>query len=156
MGLDSDRIERLRLAGLLHDVGKIGVADRILRKEGPLTADEAAAMSGHVHVGHSVVEAAELVEEAGWVLHHHEHIDGSGYPHGLRGEEIPLESRIILVADAFEAMTADRPYSPAVPVDQALAELDFHAGIQFDPPCVKALRSAIAADNEIDPQAHAA
>jgi diguanylate cyclase (GGDEF)-like protein len=156
LGLDADRLERLRLAGLLHDVGKIGVADGILRKAGPLTAEETAAMSGHVHVGHSVVEAAELEEEARWVLHHHEHVDGSGYPHGLRGEEIPLESRIILVADAFEAMTADRPYSRAVPIDQALAELDSHAGIQFDPACVKALRSAIAADDEIDPQAHAA
>jgi diguanylate cyclase (GGDEF)-like protein len=156
LDLDTDRIERLRLAGLLHDVGKIGVPDRILRKKGPLTADEAASMSGHVHVGRSVVEAAELEEEARWVLHHHEHIDGSGYPHGLRGDEIPLESRIILVADAFEAMTADRPYSPAIPIDQALAELASHAGIQFDAACVKALRSAIAADDEIDPQAHAA
>jgi diguanylate cyclase (GGDEF)-like protein len=156
LGLDADRIERLRLAGLLHDVGKIGVADGILRKAGPLTVEETAAMSGHVHVGHSVVEAAELEEEAHWVLHHHEHVDGSGYPHGLRGEEIPLESRIILVADAFEAMTADRPYSPAIPVEEALAELDSHAGIQFDPMCVKALRSAIAADDEIDPQANAA
>jgi HD-GYP domain-containing protein (c-di-GMP phosphodiesterase class II) len=90
------------------------------------------------------------------VLHHHEHVDGSGYPHGLRGDEIPLESRIILVADAFEAMTADRPYSPAIPTDQALAELDSNAGIQFDPACVKALRSAIAADEEIDSQADAA
>jgi diguanylate cyclase (GGDEF)-like protein len=156
LGLNADRIERLRLAGLLHDVGKIGVADGILRKAGPLTAEETAAMSGHVHVGHSVVEAAELEEEARWVLHHHEHVDGSGYPHGLRGEEIPLESRIILVADAFEAMTADRPYSPAIPIDQALAELESHAGIQFDPACVRALRSAIAADDEINPQANAA
>jgi diguanylate cyclase (GGDEF)-like protein len=156
LGLDADHIERLRLAGLLHDVGKIGVADGILRKAGPLTAEETAAMIGHVHVGHSVVEAAELEDEARWVLHHHEHVDGSGYPHGLRVDEIPLESRIILVADAFEAMTADRPYSPAIQVEQALAELDSHAGIQFDAACVKALRSAIAADDEIDPQAHAA
>ena len=73
-------------------------------------------MSGHVRVGHAIVAAAELEEEARWVLHHHEHVDGSGYPDGLRGDEIPLESRIILVADAFEAITADRPYSaPARP-----------------------------------------
>ena len=132
LGLDADRLERIRLAGLLHDVGKIGVADRILRKTGPLDADEAAAMRGHVHVGYSVVEAAELLEEARWVLHHHEHVDGSGYPHGLRGDDIPLESRIILVADAFEAITAERPYSPATSVNDALAELDAHAGAQFD------------------------
>jgi diguanylate cyclase (GGDEF)-like protein/putative nucleotidyltransferase with HDIG domain len=156
LGLDADRVERLRLAGLLHDVGKIGVADRILRKPGPLDPDEAAAMSGHVHVSHAVVEAAELEEEARWVLHHHEHVDGSGYPHGLRGDEIPLESRIIFVADAFEAMTAERPYSPPVAIDQALAELDSQAGIQFDPACVKALRSALVAGEEIDPQADAA
>jgi diguanylate cyclase (GGDEF)-like protein len=156
LGLDADHIERLRLAGLLHDVGKIGVADRILRKAGSLDDEEAAAMRGHVRVSHSVVEAADLEEEARWVLHHHEHVDGSGYPHGLRGEEIPLESRIILVADAFEAMTADRPYSPAIPVAQALAELDSHAGRQFDRGCVNALHSIIAADGEIDSQADAA
>ena len=72
-------------------------------------------MSGHVRIGHAIVAAAELEEEARWVLHHHEHVDGSGYPDGLRGDEIPLESRIILVADAFEAMTADRPYRSALP-----------------------------------------
>ena len=143
LGLDADRLEQIRLAGLLHDVGKIGVADRILRKPGPLGADEATAMRGHVHVGYSVVEAAELLEEARWVLHHHEHVDGSGYPHRLRGDDIPLESRIILVADAFEAITAERPYSPATSANDALAELDAHAGAQFDRRCVEALRTAL-------------
>ncbi len=124
LGLDADRIERLRLAGLLHDVGKIGVSDGILRKPGRLDADEAAQMSSHVRIGHAIVASAELEEEARWVLHHHEHFDGSGYPDGLRGDEIPPESRIILVADAFEAMTADRPYRLARPVHEALAELE--------------------------------
>jgi diguanylate cyclase (GGDEF)-like protein len=155
LGLDADRIERLRLAGLLHDVGKIGVSDGILRKPGRLDADEAAEMSGHVRIGHAIVASAELEEEARWVRHHHEHFDGSGYPDGLRGDEIPPESRIILVADAFEAMTSDRPYRLARPVHEALAELERLAGTQFDPACVDALRFALGT-NEIHPQVDAA
>jgi diguanylate cyclase (GGDEF)-like protein len=155
LGLDSDRIERLRLAGLLHDVGKIGVSDQILRKPGRLNADEAAEMNNHVRIGHAIVASAELDEEARWVRHHHEHFDGGGYPDGLRGEEIPPESRIILVADAFEAMTADRPYRRARPVHEALAELDRLSGTQFDPVCVDALRFALGED-EIHPQVDAA
>jgi putative nucleotidyltransferase with HDIG domain len=155
LGLDAERIERLRLAGLLHDVGKIGVSDGILQKPGRLDADEATEMNSHVRIGQAIVASAELEEEARWVLHHHEHFDGSGYPDGLRGDEIPPESRIILVADAFEAMTADRPYRLARPVHEALAELDGLAGTQFDPVCVDALRFALGTD-EIDPQANAA
>jgi diguanylate cyclase (GGDEF)-like protein len=155
LGLDADRIERLRLAGLLHDVGKIGVSDRILGKPGRLDDDEAAEMSRHVRIGHAIVASAELDEEARWVHHHHEHIDGSGYPDGLSGEEIPPESRIILVADAFEAMTADRPYRRARPVHEALEELDRLSGTQFDPACVDALRFALGL-TEIHPQVDAA
>jgi diguanylate cyclase (GGDEF)-like protein len=155
LGLDADRIERLRLAGLLHDVGKIGVSDRILGKPGRLNDDEVAEMSRHVRIGHAIVASAELEEEARWVRHHHEHFDGSGYPDGLSGEEIPPESRIILVADAFEAMTADRPYRRARPVDEALAELDRLSGTQFDPACVDALRFALGI-TEIHPQVDAA
>jgi diguanylate cyclase (GGDEF)-like protein len=156
LDLHPERIERLRLAGLLHDVGKIGVADKILRKPGPLDEDEEAAMNGHVHVGHAVVAAAELEEEARWVLHHHEHVDGSGYPKGLRGDEIPLESRIILVADAFEAITAERPYSGPSSIEDALAELDAHAGTQFDATCVKALRAALGRNLSKNAQVEAA
>jgi diguanylate cyclase (GGDEF)-like protein len=155
LGLDADRIERLRLAGLLHDVGKIGVSDRILGKPGRLDDDEAAEMSNHVRIGHAIVASAELEEEARWVRHHHEHFDGSGYPDGLHGEEIPPESRIILVADAFEAMTADRPYRRARPVHEALEELDRLSGTQFDPACVDALRFALGI-TEIHPQVDAA
>ena len=155
LGLDADRIERLRLAGLLHDVGKIGVSDGILRKPGRLSPDEVAEMSGHVRIGHAIVASAELEEEARWVRHHHEHFDGSGYPDGLRGEEIPPESRIIFVADAFEAMTADRPYRRARPVHEALAELQRMSGTQFDPVCVDALRFALGID-ETHPQVDAA
>jgi diguanylate cyclase (GGDEF)-like protein len=155
LGLDADRIERLRLAGLLHDVGKIGVSDGILRKPGRLDPDEAAEMSSHVRIGHAIVASAELEEEARWVRHHHEHFDGNGYPDGLRGDEIPPESRIILVADAFEAMTSDRPYRRARPVHEALAELERLAGTQFDPVCVDALRFALDPD-AIHPQVDAA
>jgi len=151
LGLDDARIERLRLAGMLHDVGKIGVPDRILRKPERLTADEAATMSSHVLIGHAIVAAAELEEEARWVLHHHEHVDGSGYPLGLRGGEIPLESRIILVADAFEAMTADRPYREGCLTKVALAELDRLAGAQFDRACVEALRTSLHLTTDTHP-----
>jgi HD-GYP domain-containing protein (c-di-GMP phosphodiesterase class II) len=139
---------------MLHDVGKIGVPDRILRKPGSLTPEEAATMSSHVLIGHAIVAAAELEEEARWVLHHHEQFDGSGYPLGLRGEEIPVESRIILVADAFEAMTADRPYREGCRAKVAMAELERLSGAQFDPACVEALRSSLHLT--IDTQADAA
>jgi diguanylate cyclase (GGDEF)-like protein len=144
LGLDAERVERLRLAGLLHDVGKIGVADAILRKPGPLDDAEWGVMRGHARVGHAIVAAADLPDEAEWVLHHHERVDGGGYPDGLRADEIPLESRIILVADSFEAMTSDRPYRAARPIEDALAELDRCAGSQFDPRCVDALRTVLA------------
>jgi diguanylate cyclase (GGDEF)-like protein/putative nucleotidyltransferase with HDIG domain len=143
LGLSAERVEQLRLAGLLHDVGKIGIADAVLRKAGRLDPDERYAMSSHVRVGHSIVAAAGFAEEAEWILRHHEHLDGSGYPEGVGGRAIPLEARIIQVADAFEAMTADRPYRRALGQDEAFAELGRGAGKQFDATCVAALRSAL-------------
>jgi HD-GYP domain-containing protein (c-di-GMP phosphodiesterase class II) len=98
-----------------------------------------AEMRLHPLVGATMLMHAGLHEEAGWIRCHHEQVDGHGYPNGLRGDEIPLESRIILVADAFEAMTSDRPYSPGVAVPDALAELEACAGSQFDPEVVDAL-----------------
>jgi len=139
LGLDTDRVARIRIAGLLHDVGKIGISDAILQKPAALTAEEAAIMRTHPDLGAHIVSAAELYEEAGWILHHHERLDGRGYPDGLTGGDVPLESRIIMVADAFEAMTSDRPYRPRRPVDEALAELERHSGTQFDPECIAAL-----------------
>ncbi|HET7130334.1 MAG TPA: diguanylate cyclase [Gaiellaceae bacterium] len=132
-------LERLRLAGLLHDVGKIGVADAILQKPDLLAPDELSAMTEHVEIGHAILLAAELPIEAHWVLHHHERIDGGGYPAGLTGASIPVESRIIAVADAFEAMTGTRPYREAVSVDEAIVELQANGGTQFDARCVDAL-----------------
>ena len=143
LGLDSSRVAKLRLAGLLHDVGKIGVADAILHKPARLSPEEFEVMKAHATLGHRIVGGADLEEVAEWILHHHERPDGRGYPHGLRSEEVPLESRIILVADAFEAITSDRPYRRGRPEDEAFAELERHAGSQFDPRCVAALREAI-------------
>jgi diguanylate cyclase (GGDEF)-like protein/putative nucleotidyltransferase with HDIG domain len=148
LGLEGERLASMRLAGLLHDVGKIGVPDAILNKPAALTDEEFAVMRQHSVLGFEIVESAELPEIARWVRHHHERIDGRGYPDGLAGEDIPLESRIILVADSFEAMTSDRPYRRAPGREFAVAELRRNAGTQFDPEVVDALcrvlqRSAI-------------
>jgi diguanylate cyclase (GGDEF)-like protein len=139
LGLDGERLKRLRLAGLLHDVGKIGIPDAILKKPSKLDPAEYAQMKTHSVLGEGIVLAAEMPERARWVRHHHERIDGAGYPDGLAGSEIPLESRIIHVADAFEAMTADRPYRKAPGVRFAVEQLRSQAGTQFDRDVVNAL-----------------
>ena len=144
LGFEGAGLQSLRLAGLLHDVGKIGIADAILQKPTRLSPEEFEVMKTHTTLGHRIVSGAEFEHEAEWILHHHERPDGRGYPHGLRGEELPPESRIILVADAFEAMTTDRPYRKGRSAGDAMAELTRHAGTQFDPRCVEALRGALS------------
>src|SRR3954451_17221680 len=139
LGFEGDRLSRMRLAGLLHDVGKIGVPDAMLHKPSRLDDAEYEVMKRHSLLGFDIVQAADMPLEATWVRHHHERFDGGGYPDRLAGDAIPLESRIILVADAFEAMTSDRPYRKAPGQDFALAELRRHAGAQFDPAVVDAL-----------------
>jgi diguanylate cyclase (GGDEF)-like protein len=139
LGIEGDGLERLRLAGLLHDVGKIGVSDVILQKPAALLVNEQDEMRGHVSIGHGILIAAELPVEAEWVLHHHERVDGAGYPTRLRGDDIPLQSRIIAVADAFEAMTGTRPYRASITTAEALSELSRHIGTQFDGRSVHAL-----------------
>ena len=144
LGLDDDMVAQLRLAGLLHDLGKVGVPDAVLTKPAPLDPDEIALIRTHPELGFSLLEGLDLDPVDRWILHHHEHWDGSGYPGGLTAAEIPLGSRIILVADAFEAMTADRPYRLAMSVEDALAELHEKAGIQFDPEVVDAFTAHLA------------
>jgi diguanylate cyclase (GGDEF)-like protein/putative nucleotidyltransferase with HDIG domain len=137
LGFNEQHIFKIRLAGLLHDVGKIGVPDSILQKPGPLTDDEYEVMKTHPVLGAHILRAAERHVEARWVLSHHERPDGEGYPDGIA--EISLEASIIAVADAFEAMVSRRPYREPRSVDDALAELARCAGTQFDPQCVAAL-----------------
>ncbi|MEU4254592.1 HD-GYP domain-containing protein [Streptomyces fradiae] len=144
LGMAEDRLEVLRLAGTLHDVGKIGVPTRVLRKDGPLTPQERRTVELHPEHGHEVVRGIGFLAEARTaILHHHERLDGKGYPYGLRGAEIPEPARVVAVADAFDAMTSTRSYSRARPVPAALAELARCAGTQFDPVMVRALATAL-------------
>jgi diguanylate cyclase (GGDEF)-like protein len=133
LGLSEDRLEMLRTAGVLHDVGKIGIPDAVLLKPAKLDADEFAVMRRHSELGRDIIAGAGLEEIATWVMHLHERFDGRGYPDGLATEEIPLESRILHCADALEAMTSSRIYRPGMAVERALAELANGAGSQFDP-----------------------
>ncbi|HUR83699.1 MAG TPA: HD-GYP domain-containing protein, partial [Solirubrobacteraceae bacterium] len=144
MGLDRDDLEVLRLGALLHDIGKIGVPDAVLHKPGKLDDDEWATMRLHPVIGEQVVASMDtLAHLAPVVRAEHERWDGAGYPDGLAGTEIPLASRIILVADAFHAMTSDRPYRKALPRDVALTELCNNAGSQFCPTVVAAALTAL-------------
>jgi diguanylate cyclase (GGDEF)-like protein len=139
LGLPDQRVARIRLAGILHDVGKIGVPDTILQKPGPLSDQEWEEMRRHPEIGERLIGGGELEEIREWLVAHHERPDGGGYPRGLAGDEIPLEARILAVADAFEAMTADRIYRPALGEQAASRELRRGAGTQFDERVVAAL-----------------
>jgi diguanylate cyclase (GGDEF)-like protein len=139
LGLPEPQLEQLRSAGVLHDVGKIGMPDAVLLKPAKLDAAEFAVMRRHSELGRDIIAGAGLEEIASWVLHLHERYDGRGYPDGLAGEEIPLESRILHCADALEAMTSSRIYRPGMPVEAALEELERGAGTQFDPEIAAAL-----------------
>jgi diguanylate cyclase (GGDEF)-like protein len=144
LGLDEREVEQLRIAGLLHNVGMIGIPDSVLNKPNPLDPGEEELMRKHPQLAFELLDAYDLTPINTWILHHHERWDGMGYPAGLAGEDIPFGSRIILVADAFEAMTTDRPYRPAISADLAVQELRLHAGSQFDPLVVAALERHLA------------
>jgi diguanylate cyclase (GGDEF)-like protein len=139
MKLGDERVEDIRMAGLLHDVGKIGIRDAILLKPGRLTRDEFAVMRRHSELGRAIIAGAGLVELAEWVGYLHERYDGDGYPEGLRGEEIPFESRLLHVADALEAMTCPRAYRDPMPPMDAVTELERNAGTQFDARVVRVM-----------------
>jgi diguanylate cyclase (GGDEF)-like protein/putative nucleotidyltransferase with HDIG domain len=143
LGLDGDRLAQLRLAGQLHDIGKVAVPDHVLTKPDSLDEDELRLVHTHPAVGAEILTAWGFGAIARFVREHHEHVDGGGYPAGLRGEEITLEGRIIHAVDAFAAMTADRPYREAMSVEDALAELRACSGTQFDAQIVEAVEREV-------------
>lgn len=144
IGLPPERVEALRLAGILHDIGKLGVPTRVLRKDSPLTPEERRIIELHPGYGHEMVRGIAFLDDARTaILHHHERLDGTGYPYGLAGEAIPSSARLVAVADAFDAMTSARSYQAARGVDDALGELRRCAGSHFDPLMVQALVRAV-------------
>jgi response regulator RpfG family c-di-GMP phosphodiesterase len=151
LGMRKEMIERVYISGILHDVGKIGVPDAIITKPARLTPEEYEEIKKHPEIGARILEPVEfLADVVPCVRHHHEWFDGSecGYPYGLRGEQIPLPSRIILVADTVEAMSSNRPYRNGLPLDVVVRELHKYSGSQFDPEVVGALMKLL--DDEGD------
>ena len=144
LGLDREQIELTRLAGSLHDLGKLAIPEEILRKPGPLSDPERLVLQRHPEIGHRMLESLGVDPVAEWVLHHHERWDGTGYPDRLRGEEIPLGARIIFVADAYDAMTSDRAYRGRLTPREAIEELERCSGTQFDPEIVAAFARELA------------
>jgi len=134
MDMDEAQLGELELAAILHDVGKIGVEEGVVGKHGPLTAEETDKMKNHPEIGAKILNPLTSLHKVGlYIRHHHEHYDGSGYPGGLKGDAIPLASRIILIVDAFDAMTTTRPYRKALTKDEALSRIGEGNGTQFDP-----------------------
>jgi putative two-component system response regulator len=133
-GLSPSEVAAVRYGGILHDIGKIGVDEAIIRKPGPLTAEEVAQMRRHPEIGAQIISQMLFAREVAPIISaHHEYWDGSGYPHGLRGEEIPIGARIITIVDAFDAMTTDRPYRAALSEAETMRRLREARGTQFDP-----------------------
>jgi putative nucleotidyltransferase with HDIG domain len=144
LGLSAEELDKLRISALLHDVGKIGVEDRVLKKPGALTAEEFALMKQHTVKGANIMRpVSQLKEVLPGIELHHEHVDGRGYPYGLQGQQIPLMARIIGVADTLDAMTTNRPYQTAMDLDFALERIRSLTGTKFDAVVVNALESAV-------------
>jgi diguanylate cyclase (GGDEF)-like protein/putative nucleotidyltransferase with HDIG domain len=156
LNLDGEDVERIAAAALLHDIGKVAVPDSILNKPGELNAEEWAVMREHTVVGERILRAVPgLGPVARMVRHGHERFDGSGYPDQLRGDHIPLGSRIVMACDAYDAMTSERPYRPAMSHADAVAELQANAGTQFDPRVVEALVGYLVDRTPVDYAARA-
>ena len=144
LGLDGRALKRLELGALFHDIGKIGIPEAILSKPGPLTAAEREVVQSHPELGEKIIAPIDRLEEVRPIVRHcHERYDGAGYPDRLKGEDIPVESRIILVCDAYHAMTTDRPYRRKLPEEEALRRLEEGAGTQFDPRVVEVCRRVL-------------
>lgn len=147
--LSTKDLEAVHYAGLLHDIGKIGVQDEVLNKEGRLTEEEWEKIRSHATIGADIVKRVRFLDGVSAIIrHHHESYDGTGYPDGLKGEEIPLGARILGVADAFDAMTTERPYRKALSLDIAVAELKRNSGQQFDPRVVQAFIESVIPEME--------
>jgi diguanylate cyclase (GGDEF)-like protein/putative nucleotidyltransferase with HDIG domain len=146
IGLSPDEISALSAAALLHDIGKVGISDKVLNKKGKLTKEDWDAIRAHPRLGANIISnIPRLAPSVNTILYHHERWDGTGYPEGLKGEEIPLEARILAIADSFEAMTSARPYRPALSIQEVIAELTQGAGLQFDPKLVEVFIDIIEA-----------
>ena len=153
LGLDDEQVELSRLAGSLHDLGKLAIPEEILRKPGPLTGPERLVLERHPQIGSRMLESLGIDPVGEWILHHHERWDGTGYPDRLPGPEIPLGARIVFVVDAYDAMTSDRVYRGRLSQPDALAELERCAGTQFDPAVVAALAAELELEDAAAPAA---
>ncbi|MEA2445500.1 MAG: hypothetical protein QOJ12_2792 [Thermoleophilales bacterium] len=143
LGLAPELVDRVRLAAMLCDVATAQIPSAILQKDGALTDDEWNEVHRHPEMGAAMLTGGTFDDVRAWILTHHERPDGTGYPRGLRGEQIPLVARIIAVVDAYEAMTSERPYRAAMSHEEACAELGRHSGTQFDPLVVTAFLGAV-------------
>jgi putative two-component system response regulator len=152
LGHDERKRMTIRIGGYLHDIGKIGIADAILLKPAKLTDEEMVEMRRHSEIGAAILEVHEAMADIAQIVrHHHERWDGLGYPNRLSGRDIPLGARIIAVADAYSAMTSDRIYRPAMPIERAWAELRAHSGTQFDPEIVAVFEQTLDEEGRIRP-----
>lgn len=133
INLEEERVRKIEIAGLLHDVGKIGIPDSILKKSEKLSPAEKKIIEEHPVLGERILKNTDLIDILPWIRAHHERWDGKGYPDRLKGEEIPIEARILALADAFDAMTSERPYQDALTLEEAVKEIETHKGTQFDP-----------------------